>query len=114
MALSWNEISSRALSFSKKWKIERDEVSEAQSFLNDFFDILGVDRKRVATFETKVPMGKSRNGYIDLLWKGVILIEMKSLGKSLDKAYNQARDYTYGKGRIRIEDTSSDLQVQCD
>jgi hypothetical protein len=26
-------------------------------------------------------------GYIDLLWKGVILIEMKSKGKSLDRAY---------------------------
>jgi len=95
MALSWNEISSRALSLSKKWKYAIDEVAEAQSFLNDFFNVFGVDRKRVATFETKVPMGKSRNGYIDLLWKGVILVEMKSAGKSLDKAYSQAKDYTF-------------------
>src|SRR5664279_4009236 len=36
-----------------------------------------------------------RTGYIDLLWKGVILIEMKSRGKSLDKAYSQARDYAF-------------------
>jgi hypothetical protein len=62
MKLSWNEIQRRAMGFSKKWKGAKDETSEAQSFLNDFFEVFGVDRKRVATFETKVPMGKSRNG----------------------------------------------------
>ena len=95
MPLSWSEIRSRALGFSKKWKDTSDEASEAQSFLNDFFDVFGVDRKRVATFETKVPMGRDRSGYIDLLWKGVILIEMKSVGKSLVKAYGQAKDYAF-------------------
>lgn len=40
-------------------------------------------------------MGKTRNGYIDLLWKGVILIEMKSMGKSLERAYVQAKDYAF-------------------
>lgn len=95
MALSWIEIKSRALDFSKKWKDAKDEASEAQSFLNDFFYIFGVDRKRVATFESRVPMGMNRNGYIDLLWKGVILIEMKSIGKNLDKAYEQAKDYAF-------------------
>jgi len=99
MTLSWNEISGNALSFSKKWKETKDEVAEAQSFLNDFFAVFGVDRKRVATFETKVPVGKTRNGYIDLLWKGIILIEMKSEGKNLDRAYTQARDYAF-----RLED----------
>lgn len=94
MNLSWNEIEVKALAFTKKWKEAKNEFAESQSFLNDFFDVFGVDRKRVATFETKVPMG-NRNGYIDLLWKGVILIEMKSSGKSLDKAYTQAKDYAF-------------------
>lgn len=35
------------------------------------------------------------DGYIDCLWRGVILIEMKSRGKSLKKAYNQANDYAF-------------------
>jgi len=95
MQLSWIEIQSRALQFSKKWKDAKDEASEAQSFLNEFFEIFGVDRKRIATFEKKVPMSSNRNGYIDLLWKGVILVEMKSFGKSLDKAYAQAKDYAF-------------------
>ncbi|MDD4779792.1 MAG: N-6 DNA methylase [Tissierellia bacterium] len=86
--------------FSKKWKFAAYESSEAQSFLNDFFEVLGIDRLRVALFEKKVPKGKDkngkeRNGYIDLLWKGFILIEMKSKGKSLDKAYDQAKDYAF-------------------
>lgn len=95
MRLSWNEIRSRSLNFSKTWQDARDEFSEAQSFLNDFFEVFSVARKRVATFETKVTMGKSRNGYIDLLWKGVIIVEMKSIGKSLEKAYSQAKDYAF-------------------
>ncbi|MEL7604615.1 MAG: DNA methyltransferase [Sedimentibacter saalensis] len=95
MLLSWYDIKERALKFSKKWENAKDERAEAQSFLNDFFDVFGVDRKRVATFETKVPKEKNRNGYIDLLWKGIILIEMKSKGLNLDKAYIQARDYLF-------------------
>ena len=49
----------------------------------------------MALFEQKVPMGENRDGYIDCLWKGVILIEMKSKGKSLTKAFDQAKDYAF-------------------
>jgi hypothetical protein len=38
----------------------------------------------------------SKTGFIDLLWKGQILVEHKSRGKSLDKAYQQAKDYFPG------------------
>ena len=95
MPLSWIEITSRAFEFSKKYENAKDEFSEAQSFLNDFFYVFGVDRRRVATFEAKVTMGQNRNGYIDMLWPNVILIEMKSFGKSLDKAFDQAKDYSF-------------------
>ena len=95
MPLSWIEITNRAFEFSKKYENAKDEFAEAQSFLNDFFYVFGVDRRRVATFETKVPMGQNRSGYIDLLWPNVILVEMKSFGKSLDKAFEQAKDYSF-------------------
>lgn len=95
MMLSWNDITAKAMAFSKKWKDAQDEFAEAQSFLNDFFDVFGVDRKRVATFEKKVTMGTRKNGYIDMLWKGVILVEMKSMGKDLDRAYTQANGYAF-------------------
>lgn len=96
MALSWNEIKERAIAFSKKWEDATNEDSEAKPFLIDFFNIFGVSNRRVTSFEHRVEKLNHRDGYIDMLWKGNILIEMKSFGKNLDKAYNQARDYFPG------------------
>jgi type II restriction/modification system DNA methylase subunit YeeA len=46
-------------------------------------------------------LGES-DGYIDMLWKGTILIEMKSRGKNLDRAYQQAKDYIPGLKEIEL------------
>ncbi|MDR3012707.1 MAG: hypothetical protein LBU70_05795, partial [Chitinispirillales bacterium] len=35
-------------------------------------------------------------GFVDMLWKGVLLIEQKSAGKDLEKAYRQATEYFPG------------------
>ncbi|HEX7325069.1 MAG TPA: type IIL restriction-modification enzyme MmeI [Rhodanobacteraceae bacterium] len=72
MPLSWNEIKDRALRFSREWAGEASEDAEAQSFWNGFFDVFGVSRRRVANFERKVKKIDGRDGYIDLLWKGVL------------------------------------------
>lgn len=96
MTLSWNEIKDRAIAFSKKWSDATDENAEAKPFLIDFFNIFGVSDRRVNKFEYKVPKRSGGNGYIDMLWKGKILIEMKSRGKNLDKAYKQANEYFDG------------------
>lgn len=96
MALSWNEIRSRAISFTKEWEDESRENAESQSFWNDFFQVFGVSRRRVATFEKPVEKLGDKKGSIDLLWKGVILVEHKSRGKDLDKAFQQAKDYFPG------------------
>jgi hypothetical protein len=96
MALSWNEIKDRALNFSKEWADTSNEEADAKPFLVEFFNVFGISSKRVSTFEHRVKKLDDKDGYIDLLWKGTILIEMKSLGKNLDKAYQQAIDYTHG------------------
>ncbi|HEY5392645.1 MAG TPA: DNA methyltransferase [Hanamia sp.] len=96
MPLSWNEIKSRAVTFTNKWKDEVNEHAEAKSFWDDFFNVFGISRRRVATFEQQVKKVDERTGFIDLLWKGVILIEHKSRGKDLVKAYQQAKDYFPG------------------
>lgn len=96
MPLSWNEIKNRAIHFSKEWANETNENAEAKSFWDDFFNIFGVSRRRVATFEQSVNKLDDKKGFIDLLWKGQILIEHKSRGKDLDKAYTQAKDYFPG------------------
>jgi hypothetical protein len=96
MALSWNEIKDRALYFSKEWADTTNEEADAKQFLVAFFNVFRISNKRVATFEHRVKKLDERDGYIDLLWKGNILIEMKSRGKNLDKAYQQAIEYTHG------------------
>ena len=80
MALSWNEIRNRAVSFAKEWENETSERAESQTFWNEFFYVFGVNRRRVANFEQKVTTNLRKNGRIDLLWKGHILIEHKSFG----------------------------------
>ena len=96
MALSWNEIKDRAVSFSKEWEDTTSEDAEAKPFLVEFFNVFGISRKKFASFEHKVKKLNEADGYIDLLWKGTILIEMKSKGKDLDKAFKQAKDYLHG------------------
>lgn len=96
MALSWNEIKTRAIEFSKEWENDFNEHAEAKSFMDAFFNVFGLTRRRVATFEQTVKKEDGRQGFIDLLWKGVILIEFKSRGKNLEKAHTQARDYFPG------------------
>jgi hypothetical protein len=96
MVLSWNEIKERALKFSKEWANTSKEEADAKPFLDAFFDVFGISRKKIGTFEHRVKKLSETDGYIDLLWKGTILVEMKSRGKNLDKAFEQAKEYTYG------------------
>ena len=96
MALSWNEIKERAITFSKEWENDFNEDAEAKSFMDDFFNVFGIPRRRVASFETFVRKEDGKQGFIDLLWKGNLLIEFKSRGKDLGKAHQQAKDYFPG------------------
>ena len=96
MALSWNEIKDRALKFTNEWEGETRERAEKDTFWNDFFYIFGITRRRLATFEEPVKKLNNKQGFIDLFWKGTLLVEHKSKGKSLDAAFEQATDYFYG------------------
>ena len=93
MPLSWNEIKQRAIAFSQEWETETSEKSESQSFWNEFFNVFGISRRRVGSFELPIKKADNKQGFIDLLWKGMILVEHKSRGKDLDKATQQAKDY---------------------
>jgi len=72
------------------------ERGETQTFYNEFFDIFGTPRKRVAAFEEPVKKLGNKQGFIDLFWKGVLLVEHKSAGRSLTPAKTQALDYFPG------------------
>lgn len=90
MALSWNETKDRAIHFSKEWAYTSNEEADAKPFLNAFFEVFGVPRKKNGTFEHKVKKINDAHGYIDLLWNGTVLTEMKSQSKNLYKAGDQA------------------------
>jgi len=96
MPLSRIEIRRRATAFAKEWADTSDEDAEAKSFWDGFFEVFGVPRKRVATFEHHVKKLNKADGFIDLLWPGKLVVEHKSKGKSLDKAFGQAMDYLHG------------------
>lgn len=96
MPLSWNEIKSRAAQFVYEWRDTTREEADAKPFLVEFLNIFDISRKRVATFEHRVRKLNDSSGYIDLLWSGTLLVEMKSRGQDLEKAYKQAKDYCHG------------------
>ncbi len=96
MPLSWNEIRSRAHAFAREWADAESENAQAKPFWIEFFNVFGISSKRVASFEEPVRKLGDRQGFIDLLWKGTLLVEHKSRGKDLDKAYTQALDYFPG------------------
>lgn len=96
MPLSWNEIRDRSVTFVREWENESSEHAEAKTFWDDFFQVFGVSRRRLAAFEKHVKKANGKDGFIDLFWPGMLLAEHKSLGKNLDSAYDQATDYFPG------------------
>lgn len=96
MPISKEEIKKRAAVFIKEWATETNEDAEAKSFWDDFFLIFDVKRRRLASFEHYVKKLNDKQGFIDLFWPGKLIVEHKSRGKNLDKAYDQVMDYFPG------------------
>jgi N-6 DNA Methylase len=96
MRLSWNEIRARAAAFARDWNGEGYEKGQTQLFYRDFFEVFGVPVRRVASFEEPVKNLGDKRGFIDLFWKGMLLVEQKSAGRDLKKAKTQALNYFPG------------------
>ena len=94
--LSWNEIRVNAAKFADEWKDAHYEKGETQSFYNAFFEVFGVSRRKVASFEESVKKLHNKQGFIDLFWRKTLLVEHKSAGKNLDDAKAQALEYFVG------------------
>ncbi len=50
-------------------------------------------RRNVARYEQHVAKLDNSSGFIDLFWPGVLIVEQKSVGRDLRKAYGQAGEY---------------------
>lgn len=96
MPLPWPEIRDKAIAFSREWQDTESERAEAQTFWNEFFAVFGVPRRRVASFEEPVKKLGAKKGRIDAFWKGQLVVEHKSRGQDLDRAFTQALDYFPG------------------
>lgn len=74
-----NEIRKRAAAFAASWAHETYEKGESQTFWNEFLQIFGIDRRRVASFEKRAQrFSRGNQGFIDLFWPGMLLVEQKS------------------------------------
>ena len=93
MRLSWNEVRVRAASFAEAWRDAAYEKGETQSFYNEFFEVFDVRRRSVARYEEHVAKLDNRSGFIDLFWPRVLIVEQKSAGRDLSRAYGQAGEY---------------------
>ena len=96
MPLSRREIRTRATHFAKQWANAHNEDADAKPFWGEFFDVFGVRSRTVGSYEVHVKKLSKGDGYIDYFWPGTLLIEHKSKGKDLEKAFIQANDYFHG------------------
>lgn len=90
-----NEIRRRAAAFALAWADSPgDERQEGQSFVRDLLAVYGITETRAAFYEKRSKRSSTGGqGYIDALIPGLALIEMKSAGRDLIAAEQQALDY---------------------
>ncbi|MEJ7892194.1 MAG: DNA methyltransferase [Solirubrobacteraceae bacterium] len=92
MALTAELIRQNLVAFGEKWSLyQGSERAEAQTFLNELFACYGQDRQAVGARFEEAQHGK----FLDLLWSGICLIEMKrpSEAGKLAAHRQQALDY---------------------
>lgn len=68
-------------------------VQSARHFWNDFFQVFGLRRASIASFEANVRNLEGNVSAIDLLWRGRLIVEHKSFGEDLTAAASQAFTY---------------------
>ncbi|WP_040723261.1 DNA methyltransferase [Thiobacillus thioparus] len=75
--------------------IKGDEKGEAQIFLDQFFRAFGHAgvKEAGAAFEERIKKENKGTSFADLVWKPLVLVEMKKRGEDLTKHYRQAFDY---------------------
>ena len=96
-SLSLNAIRSRCAVFVHDWNdCVGDEKQEGHEFMRELMKCFGITKRKAIAYEKRSNRASTgRQGYIDALIPGKALIEMKSAGKDLDKAEEQALDYIH-------------------
>ena len=89
-----DQLNDRAEAFSKEFADASYESGQAQNFVRELCGVYGLNYLRSVDFERRVAktsgIGINR---IDGFFPGLLLVEMKSKGEDLAKAYQQAKAY---------------------
>ena len=123
--LSINAIRERCVKFAYDWSdCVGDEKQDGHEFMRELMKCFGITKRKAISYERRSNRASTgRQGYIDALIPGKALIEMKSAGKDLNKAEEQALDYIHDLAdvetprlliisdfrRIRIVDLDSEI-----
>ena len=123
--LSLNTIRDRCVKFAHEWSdCVGDEKQEGHEFMRELMQCFGITKRKAISYERRSNRASTgRQGYIDALIPGKALIEMKSAGKNLNEAEEQALDYIHDLAdvetprllimsdfhRIRIVDLDQDM-----
>jgi len=92
-----NAIRERCVKFAYDWSdCVGDEKQDGHEFMRELMKCFGITKRKAISYERRSNRASTgRQGYIDALIPGKALIEMKSAGKDLDKAEEQALDYIH-------------------
>ena len=126
-ALTRNEVRRRLSAFAKQWQDATRENADAKLFWARFYECFGIRPESATIYEKQVAKIGGGHGFIDSFIPGLLIVEHKSRGKSLDAAFNQAADYftalpeaerpryiiTSDFARFRLTDLRSDTTHEC-
>ena len=104
VTLNKDEILQRANGFMREFAGAHYEMGEAQNFIRGLCEVFGFSNKRMVSFEQRVKKLGGKSGRIDGFYPGKLLIEMKSRGEDLDKAFTQATQYLPGLPEAELPD----------
>ncbi len=87
-------LNERAEAFSKQFASATYELGQAQNFIRELCGVYGLNYLRSVDFERRVHKDNDKGvRRIDGFFPGLLLVEMKSAGEDLQKAYEQALGY---------------------
>jgi hypothetical protein len=88
-----SEVRKRLQKFSTDHANDTDEKQHAQQFWRDFYFCFGLTHSSASMFEARVVKISGKKGYIDSFIPSLLIVEHKSFGEDLQKAYEQAQEY---------------------
>jgi len=87
------EIRRRLSAFAKAWATAYSEAADAKLFWARFYECFGIRPESATLYEKAVDKLGGARGFIDSFIPGKLIVEHKSRGKDLGKAFDQAADY---------------------